>query len=103
MKRDPKALPPHEQQLHDERTRVVWRNGTPCIEVDAGLADESDPAWLLGRQLYAGASDEEVAAVRRAILRLRRFFRVCTRCGKRWPRGWLGEGEVCKFCAAETK
>ena len=103
MKREPKALPPHEQKLHDEHTRVGSHDGSPQIEVNAGFAGASDPRWVLARRLFIGATDEEVAAVRRAVLRQRRFFRVCARCGKRWPRGWLGEGEVCKYCAAGSK
>ena len=43
-----------------------------------------------------------VARARRALLRRKRFFKVCTVCLERNPVGWMSDARICQGCAERT-
>ncbi len=56
-------------------TEISWEGHTPVSR------------WTPAKKLSPSANPEAVEAALRSVLTDRRFFRVCTRCKERQPRG----------------
>jgi hypothetical protein len=68
--------------------RIVWDGQhTPVKE------------WVPVSVLPVMSSPAEIEKAKRALLKRRRFFKVCEMCGERKPDGWMHDNEVCQSCA----
>lgn len=55
--------------------------------------------WVPVSVLPAMSSPVEIEKAKRALLKRRRFFKVCDVCGERKPDGWMHDNELCQSCA----
>lgn len=55
--------------------------------------------WVPVSVLPVMSSPVEIEKARRALLKRRRFFKVCDVCGERKPDGWMHGNELCQSCA----
>jgi hypothetical protein len=72
-----------------------------CMVITWPQPHRPDSHWVPVRTLPSDFTPGEIEAARRALLKLRRYFKVCRLCGERKPDGWMMDKDVCHSCAEE--
>ena len=105
MARTRPQLSAHDENLIETHTRLIELPGETHIEVRQGARSRPRPYdtdWRVLRKLPPGASEEEIVAARRAVLRFGRFFPVCKTCGRRMHADDMGKDKICLPCGGVT-
>jgi hypothetical protein len=94
-----------DEELITEFTKVDRKTDVFCIKV--ALIDWPSPAeprtrWHVVTRLPSETSERDIAASRRALLKNRRYFRLCNTCRENNPIGWMHDDHICQSCAERT-
>ena len=89
-----------EDELIEEYTRVEHSDGS--ARVQAGQVDWRGPhtpvlSWETVTVLPGSSTAEELYSAREALLKDRRYFRICCECSQLTPYGHMG-GRACHGC-----
>lgn len=90
-----------DDELKAEFIRVTREPGK--TQIDAYVIEWPEPhtpthRWAPAAVLALSATEQDIAAVIEAVLRDKRFFRVCKRCHTRNPGGWMHSKTICQSC-----
>lgn len=91
-----------DDELKCKFIRVTREPGK--TQIDACVIEWPEPHtpthhWTSATELTPSASEQDIATAIDAVLRDKRFFRVCKRCGVRNPDGWMHSRTICQSCA----
>lgn len=96
-----------EAEIAKKYTRIVKTNLGQWVQamvVKKPNSESPEITWKgVGRMLPVRALPENVELARLAVLRDRRFFRVCSACGELRPVSMLGDSGACKACLGAPK
>ena len=100
--RDVEVLGEEDQALVDQFIRVSagkeWTEISVC-EISWDSPHTPTSRWLPVTRLIPETPQREVDRTVQGLLKKSRFFRVCSRCKKRNPMGWMLDEETCQSCA----
>ena len=101
----PITTPTDDDLIRDSfRTRHDADNNRTVIEVELTHwphPHEPESEWIEVSELPSTVTPEEVGEAVIKVLRRRRFFKVCSECGKRFHSGYMYDRVTCYGCAEE--
>jgi NADH pyrophosphatase NudC (nudix superfamily) len=94
--------PVTDAELIADFTRMVEVDGE--IRLEVAVVDWPQPhtptmVWKTFRYWKKPPTPERLAAAQQKALTMRRFFRVCQRCGERNNAGHMHDRRICQTCA----
>jgi hypothetical protein len=74
------------------------------IRIVVAFIDWPSPAeprtrWHVVTRLPTETPERNITAARNALLKNRRYFRLCNTCGETNPIGWMHDDHICQSCA----
>ncbi|TDU73066.1 hypothetical protein EI77_01533 [Prosthecobacter fusiformis] len=96
-----------EAEIAKKYTRIVKTSLGQWVQamvVKKPMSDTPEITWKgVGRMLPVRALDENVEMARLAVLKDRRFFRLCEKCNEARPASLILDSGACQECVSESK
>ncbi len=92
----------NDPELVQDMTRV--QSSEKQIIVEVAVIDWPHPhepriSWALASTLPLSSTSTRIEAVRRKLIKNRKFFALCEECGERKSKGHMFSGKICMSCA----